>query len=165
MNSKKRSGSGIFLMEMIMVCGFFLLCAAVCIQVFLRSDSMSRLAREKNQAVLAAESLADTWKVYGREGLKPVFPHPTASDAEGKYLLEVCWDENWERMEEDNGKGYYQAAIRVDSEETEYGDMEKLTIEITRGGGHPRSLERVGALYALEVKRYVPKGEESHGKE
>ena len=58
MNSRKRSGSGIFLMEMIMVCGFFLLCAAVCIQVFMRSDAMSRLAREKNQAVLAAESLA-----------------------------------------------------------------------------------------------------------
>ena len=49
MNSRKRSGSGIFLMEMIMVCGFFLLCAAVCIQVFMRSDAMSRLAREKTR--------------------------------------------------------------------------------------------------------------------
>ena len=86
MNSKKRSGSGIFLMEMIMVCGFFLLCAAVCIQVFLKSDSMSRLAREKNQAVLAAESLADAWKVYGREGLEPIFPHPSAVDGDGKSL-------------------------------------------------------------------------------
>ncbi|MDO5550118.1 MAG: hypothetical protein Q4F76_03030 [Lachnospiraceae bacterium] len=48
MNSRKRSGSGVFLMEMIMVCGFFLLCAAICIRVFIQADSMSRLARETN---------------------------------------------------------------------------------------------------------------------
>ena len=57
MNSRKRSGSGIFLMEMIMVCGFFLVCAVVCVRVFVRAESMSRLAREKNQAVLAAQRL------------------------------------------------------------------------------------------------------------
>ncbi len=108
MNSKKRSGSGIFLMEMIMVCGFFLLCAAVCIQVFLKSDSMSRLAREKNQAVLAAESLADAWKVYGREGLEPIFPHPSAVDGDGKSLSKACWDEDWERIGEDDGKPYHK---------------------------------------------------------
>ncbi len=164
MNSKKRSGSGIFLMEMIMVCGFFLLCAAVCIQVFLKSDSMSRLAREKNQAVLAAESLADAWKVYGREGLEPIFPHPSAVDGDGKSLSKACWDEDWERIGDDDGKGYYQAAIQMNEEETEYGVMENLTINISRDGGHPRSQERIGLLYTLEVKRYIPKGEASHGK-
>ena len=71
MNSRKGSSSGIFLMEMIMVCGFFLLCAAVCIRVFIQADSMSRLAREMNQAVLAAESVADRWKVGASESEGP----------------------------------------------------------------------------------------------
>lgn len=62
MNDRKRSGSGIFLMEMILVSGFFLFCAAVCIQVFVRADSMSRRARELNEAVLAAQSIAEEWK-------------------------------------------------------------------------------------------------------
>ena len=52
MRDTKKSGSGIFLMEMIMVCGFFLLCAAVCVRAFVQADSLSRMAREKNQAVL-----------------------------------------------------------------------------------------------------------------
>ena len=45
MRDTKKSGSGIFLMEMIMVCGFFLLCAAVCVRAFVQADSLSRMAR------------------------------------------------------------------------------------------------------------------------
>lgn len=68
MDSKKRSGSTVFLMEMIMNVGFFLLCAAVCVQVFVKADAMSRLAREKNQAVLMAESLTESWKADALSG-------------------------------------------------------------------------------------------------
>ena len=85
-------------------------------------------------------------------------------DGDGKSLSKACWDEDWERIGEDDGKGYYQAAIQMNEEETEYGVMENLTINISRDGGHPRSQERIGLLYTLEVKRYIPKGEASHGK-
>ena len=181
MNSKKRSGSGIFLMEMIMVCGFFLLCAAVCIQVFLRADSMSRLAREKNQAVLAAESLADAWKAYGLEGLNPVFERRTENRIEvtggpplekeedlsspEQPLLVVYWDENWERITEDTQEGCYVAVISEQKTEApdEGGSLDSLRIEINRDFGHPRWREQTGTLYALELKRYIPEGEGSHG--
>ncbi len=181
MNSKKRSGSGIFLMEMIMVCGFFLLCAAVCIQVFLRADSMSRLAREKNQAILAAESLADTWKAYGLEGLAPVFQRPANDEvvtggaaqsevaeqppSSQEQCLVIYWDENWERIKEDRKEGCYAAVLSQEEEKTPdgAGSMESLTIEIERDFGHPRWRELVGDLYTLEVKRYISEGEGSNG--
>ncbi len=159
MNSRKRSGSGIFLMEMIMVCGFFLLSAAVCIQVFLRADSMSRLAREKNQAVLAAESLADTWKVYGLEGLAPIL--------EGDSCPMVCWNAAWERTREEGLPCFY-ARLTESQEKADgkAGALNSLTIEIRRGEGHSRWRE-LGeeALFSLEVKQYIPAGGGSDGKE
>lgn len=159
MNSRKQSGSGIFLMEMIMVCGFFLLSAAVCIQVFLKADSMSRLAREKNQAVLAAESLADTWKAYGMEGLQPA--------SNGEAAPEVYWNAGWERTGEEGGEPCFYAQLMETSKpaEGEEGVLSSLRIEIGRGEGHSRWRE-LGKelLFTLEVKRYIPAGGDSDGK-
>lgn len=152
MNDRKRSGSGIFLMEMIMVCGFFLLCAAVCIHVFLRADAMSRLAREKNQAVLAAESLADRWKVYGLGG-----------ESEAAF-----WDQDWNPVQDGQAENpCFAASLACKTEQqTEDGTLESLTIEIGRGSGHSRRKELNGQfLYTLEVKRYIPAGGSGDGKE
>lgn len=158
MNSRKGSGSGIFLMEMIMVCGFFLLCAAVCIRVFIQADSMSRLARETNQAVLAAESLADGWKagVFEEEDF--------LSEGEGF----VFWDENWNRLEQADQAWYSASLTTVGEGQGQNGGLEDLEIRITRGDGHPRRLEkdRDGEkilLFSLQAKRYIPSGGESDG--
>ena len=52
MNRKSGSGSGPFLMEMLVVVGFFIICASICIMVFVKSDNISRESRDINQAVL-----------------------------------------------------------------------------------------------------------------
>ena len=148
MNSRKRSGSGIFLMEMIMVCGFFLLCAAVCVQVFIKADSMSRLAREKNQAVLAAQSLGELWKAGELEG-------------EGR----ICFDEDWNRLE-DGSEGWYAAVLSLDRQPagTGEGGLETLSVSIGRGENHPRVRE-TGAdgkpliLTSLQIRSFRGEGE------
>lgn len=163
MNSRKRSGSGVFLMEMIMVCGFFLLCAAICIRVFIQADSMSRLAREMNQAVLAAESLADGWKVNGWESF--------SGNADGLQAeTRINWNQNWTVIpaggadKEAVQDCWYTAVITGQREACESGgQMESITIQVMRGNGHPRWKERnreeeSQPLFSLETKRYVPAG-------
>ena len=49
MNRRSGSGSGIFLMEMMVVVFFFMLCASTCILAFAKSDRMSRLAWERGK--------------------------------------------------------------------------------------------------------------------
>jgi hypothetical protein len=64
------SGSGLFLMEMIVAVFFFMICVSICILGFAKSDHMSRNAKNLNQAILAAESTAEIWKAAGDEGLE-----------------------------------------------------------------------------------------------
>ncbi len=150
MNSRKGSGSGIFLMEMIMVCGFFLLCAAVCIRVFIQADHMSRRAREMNQSVLAAESLADRWKVGAAENEGP---------SGGGWPDQVSWDQDWTLLDmEDLDKGaarWYTADLY---RQEEPGTVCHMTIQIRRGEDHPRQdpEDPENVLYTLEVERYSP---------
>lgn len=70
MNKKNSSGSGMFMLEMIMAVFFFLLCSGICVMAFVKADRMSHLAQDTNQAVMIAESMAETWKVGGKELLE-----------------------------------------------------------------------------------------------
>lgn len=70
MNKKNGSGSGMFMLEMIMAVFFFLLCSGICVMAFVKANRMSHLAQDTNQAVMIAESMAETWKVGGKELLE-----------------------------------------------------------------------------------------------
>ncbi|MHC1724015.1 MAG: hypothetical protein AB9836_12525 [Aminipila sp.] len=62
MSNGNSSKSQIFLMEFICVVMFFALCAALCINAFVKADGMSKEGRELNEALLLAQSLAETIK-------------------------------------------------------------------------------------------------------
>lgn len=53
---KRKQTSYAFLMEMIWVCAFFLVCACIFILAFVKADRLSHQADVLNQAVLAASS-------------------------------------------------------------------------------------------------------------
>ncbi|MGN0158735.1 MAG: hypothetical protein ACI39W_06310 [Brotaphodocola sp.] len=91
MNKKNSSGSGVFLMEMIMVVGFFLICTSVCMLAFAKANYLSQLAQDRNQAVLKAESMAEIWKLKGMDGLERDLEDPS-SELQTKML--VVLDEN-----------------------------------------------------------------------
>lgn len=55
-------------MELILVIGFFLVCVSICMLAFARADHVSRLAADRDRAVLAAENMAEVWKLEGLEG-------------------------------------------------------------------------------------------------
>lgn len=65
MNRKNGTGTGMFLMEMIVVVFFFTLCAGICMKTFVKADEISRLSRDTGEAVILAENLAEIWKSGG----------------------------------------------------------------------------------------------------
>lgn len=56
---KRSSKSSLFLMELIMSILFFSLAAAVCVQLFVTSHTLSKSSVELNHAVVECESLAE----------------------------------------------------------------------------------------------------------
>lgn len=62
MNRKSGSGSGLFLMEMLVAAGFFIICSSICVMVFVKADRISRNAWDMNHAVEKAQSLAEELK-------------------------------------------------------------------------------------------------------
>ncbi len=132
MNRKRESGSGMFVMEMIVVVFFFMICASICILGFVKSDRMSRLAADRNQAVLAAQSTAEIWKLEGVEGLAARMgakPDPLGTSDS----LTVCQDR-------------FQYDIRVSCDDS---GMEQAEIVITRLSDK----EELFSLTALHYER------------
>ena len=125
MKNKRDSGTALFLMEMIAVVCFFILCASVCILVFVRANNLSRLARDTNQASLAAESVAEIWKAEAEDGLAGV----------------IYWDSQWNVTEEEILTGY-AAIVNLETKE----HTEEAQIQILRS-------EDKTELFLLTVKR------------
>ena len=125
MNRRSGSGSGIFLMEMMVVVFFFMLCASTCILAFAKSDRMSRLAWERDHAVSAAQSEAELWKL-------------SDECADGKQ------DRYWNA--EDPSAAAYAGSLTESSKE---GGMQNLQIVIREAG------ERGEELFVLEAAKYV----------
>lgn len=139
MNKKNSSGTGMFMMEMIAAVFFFILCASICILVFVKADGMSRLARDMNRSVAAAESVAEVWKAEGMEGLS--VRCEAAGDADKVYIY---WDGNWNPVTETEKPRFFGEMIR-----TADGPMEKAEISVTR-------LEDGKELFSMTEARYLP---------
>lgn len=110
MNRKSSSGAGIFLMEMMVVVCFFIVCASICIHAFAKSDWLSRTASERSQAVCAAESVAEVWKLEGMEGVTQRFGVTEGTEGavsryeapEGTWpeSYGIGWNQEWEPIGE-----------------------------------------------------------------
>ena len=127
MNRRSGSGSGIFLMEMMVVVFFFMLCASTCILAFAKSDRMSRLAWERDHAVSAAQSVAEVGKLSG----------------DGKQ--DRYWNADWEETQ-DPAAAVYTGVLTESVQDT---GMQNLQIVIREAG------ERGEELFVLEAAKYV----------
>lgn len=133
MNRRSGSGSGIFLMEMMVVVFFFMLCASTCILAFAKSDRMSRLAWERDHAVNVAQTVAEIWKLDQETEM-------TKEDFEVRY-----WNANWEEISEPS-KAAYLAEL---TEESGQDGMKKLQIAVREAGAQGEE------LFTLEAAKYV----------
>lgn len=140
MNKRSGSGSGIFLMEMMVVVFFFMLCASTCILAFAKSDRMSRLAWERDHAVSAAQSVAEVWKQSGET------PNGAQQTAEQRTAeQELYWNADWEDTT-NQSEAVYTGSLTETSQED---GMQKLQIVIREAG------ERGEELFTLEAAKYV----------
>lgn len=122
MGNKRDSGTAMFLMEIIAVVCFFILCAGVCILVFVKANHLSRLAKDINYASLAAESVAEVWKAQDLEGLERRF----LMSGDGETGV-ICWDDQWNPVE-DEKEADYRAEIVLAGD----GPVEEARIRIRR---------------------------------
>lgn len=168
MNRKSGAGSGPFLMEMLVVVGFFIICASICVMVFAKADRTSKTARDINQAVLKAQSLAEEIKA-GQDpqwsGMLPdrdVWAYLAETDNEDQgqadWLKEmmdsdgyegmhtVCWDSNWQ----ESGPAAVPAYLGIVYQGTVDG-MRRLDIRILLYG---RGSDKGKLLFRLQTETY-----------
>ncbi len=153
MSRSKGSGSGPFLMEMVIAAGFFMLCVAVCVSAFVRADMLSRNGKNLNYGIMAAESLVeevkngkqDEFDVYIPDGeLLQAFDQWKKSDAEvsdwyqsiknceDHITYQAAWDEEWnlyktkEDLEKTGKKMAYAGIISTGTED----QMKKIAVVI-----------------------------------
>lgn len=138
MKSKRDSGTAMFLMEMIMVVCFFILCASVCILVFVKANNLSRLAKDTNYASLAAESVAEVWKAEETQGLKTRLLM-AGDEAHGK----IYWDSQWNPVAGKDA-AVYEAGVDLSAQ----GRIGEAAIRIWR-------VEDGTELFVLTAKRIL----------
>ena len=131
MNRKQHSG--MFLMEMIVVILFFILCAAICIETFVKADSMSRKAVDLNRSVQVAQTVAEVWKSEGKEGLQKRLKAAVSGD--GDEASEMWFDAQGEPCE---------AEEAVFKAEAEPGPKDMIKVIVSQGGKEIYALEAAG---------------------
>ena len=130
----RKSHSGVFLMEMIGVVFFFLLCAGICTRIFIKADLISREAADLNRAVLIAQSSGEVYKERRMEGLKETFSLQKEEGKVDSYLMK--FDKNGESIT--SGQAVFTA-------EAELQEEDEIILAIKKG-------EKV--LYNLTIKRH-----------
>lgn len=130
----RKSHSGVFLMEMIGVVFFFLLCAGICTRIFTKADLISREASDLNRAVIIAQSSCEVFKEKGKEGLKEVFA-----------LKEGGSNGEPSRMEFDKNGEPMTSGQAVFSAEADFQETDEMVLTVKKG-------EKI--LYTLTVNRH-----------
>lgn len=143
MNKKNRSGSGPFLMEMLIVAGFFAVCASIFVLAFAKADALSRQARNLNQAVLQAQSITEEVKAG------------TLSMSPGEEKILAVWDSKWNRYPDETvlkqaGETLkYAASANLQME----GKMAALQVSILEYSD--KNPAETKELYCLESGKYI----------
>lgn len=128
---KRKLNTSIFLMEMIMVCGFLMISASLCVRGFGKANEISRRAEDKGKAVILAQSYAEDFK-SGRE-FKEI----------QEMNISVNYDKDWiETSDEKEVK--YTCRLNI-SDLEESTNIKEMNIGVYEGGD---------MLYDLTVSRF-----------
>ena len=105
-----RTKAPLVLMEQLVMLLVFALAATVCVRAFALADEMSRQAEDLDQAVIAAEQLAETLRASGGDY------EQAAQWLGGSWdgaTLGVQYDQDWQRTQQD--ARYVALAVPADS--------------------------------------------------
>jgi type II secretory pathway pseudopilin PulG len=113
MKNRAVSGSGMFLIELMLGIMIFAIAAAVCLKIFVFANQISTESTELNRAVIAAQSSAECFKATGGDLSKTAAllnKSYTAGDTLTQY-----YDQDWN---------------------TAPHDISSYILEVTRSSGH-----------------------------
>lgn len=124
MNSDS-SKTSLFLMELIMAILFFCLASAVCVQMFVKSHTLSRTSLILNHSIIWAESMAETF--FASDGDLSEM-HEILKDSsykEGSSKIDLFYDDDFEPVSSEDAASYLvEGVCSQDSE------LELLTLDI-----------------------------------
>lgn len=105
-----KSKAPLILMEQMAMLLVFALAAALCLQAFVKSDSISSRARDRDKAVTLAQTVAETVRSMGGSPEQAI---PAAAEKlgypGGQPTLEQSFDEAWSAVE---GEGAYRLEVQ-----------------------------------------------------
>lgn len=148
MNKNGGSGTAMFMMEMIMVVFFFILCASTCILIFVKANQMSGMANDTNRGVVGAESIAEVWKAEGEQGLEERMLAVPAVNSEGQTVSRILWDADWKVSAGAEMAAYQGDVLPV----TESDGLAEIRISIER-------VRDQVTLFELQTKKYAGSGD------
>ncbi|MCR5501603.1 MAG: hypothetical protein K6F53_01190 [Lachnospiraceae bacterium] len=143
--SNSSSKASLFLMELIMSILFFSLSAAVCVQLFVRSHTLSRDSLQLNYAVIASESMAETF--YAADGdlaaLKATLPDSYYNEA--RHTVNIYYDSSFRPININDFT--YTGRYILSGTLSEDGDLKILTITYTDKKANKEIYSIAPALY------------------
>ena len=89
-----RNKAPLALLEQILMLLIFALAAVICLRAFLWSDDTSRHSARRDDALIHAQTMAETVKAYGGEGNKPQRVSPEETEEVKKELELLALEEN-----------------------------------------------------------------------
>ena len=126
MNTKARSKSGLFLMELIIVIMFFSLSAAICMQIFANAKVKADYSRDVTNAAFVAESVAEIYK-ESNGNLESV-AEKYKGTFETNAILVIHFDKEWQVTDTDTDTD--TAKYTMTLTESGEGNLSKILIEI-----------------------------------
>lgn len=150
---EKRAGSGLFLMELIIVLFFFLLTAAVCIQVFAKAHSMSRSSLELSHAQSQCASAAEVFS--GTDGSTEAFleKFPEGSTTEAGF--ELFYDKNFQSCKENEAR--YLLVIELNKDAAAINSGKDSRTAVIRFLSGTDTSKDDAEIYSLTVRRHIPR--------
>lgn len=99
---KRHSPSSLLLMEMIISILIFIVCGAICVQLFTKAHTLNVDTTELNHAVVLSESAAELYRNYNSDMEKVKEYYPLGTEKNDGYG--VFFDKNFEQCEEENAE-------------------------------------------------------------
>lgn len=125
------SRSGLAAIELVIAVGVFTLCAAVCMGLLVRADSLSHSAGDLTQGVSEARSAAECYKAVGGDLIRTA--ELTGGERDGDSLS-VFYDDAWTRS------GAESAAFTLTLTPRETGDPRVKEAELLVTGPEGETL-------------------------
>ena len=124
-----KSKAPLTLMELMIMVLVFALSAALCLQVFITADRLSRESSARDQAVLTAENAAETVKHYA--GDLENAAKSLGGDVSGD-CLKVYYDAQWNQVAED-GNVAYDVTVELEVPRQKMLGMANVVVKTTDG--------------------------------